>query len=166
MKQIRRGTFETNSSSVHSLSIEGEDKFDRRILHGAFVEFGWGYDILYTPENRLSYVLTTIAGMVQGKWDDAPEMLKSKFLASEYFIWLNDMVATETDHEILFDWDSLLKEEFYPFGYIDHQSIDWETGVPDVLLGFWKNEKEPFQESMKDFIFNNKYVIIIDNDNH
>ena len=121
MKQIRRGTFETNSSSVHSLSIEGEDKFDRRILHGAFGEFGWGYDILYTPENRLSYVLTTIAGMVQGKWDDAPEMLKSKFLASEYFIWLNDMVATETDHEILFDWDSLLKEEFYPFGYIDHQ---------------------------------------------
>jgi hypothetical protein len=38
--------------------------------------------------------------------------------------------------------------------------------IADVLDEFWSNDKEKFQENMKEFIFNNKYQIEIDNDNH
>lgn len=38
--------------------------------------------------------------------------------------------------------------------------------VPDVLLDFWSDEKDVFSKNMFDFIFNDKYTVSIDNDNH
>ena len=68
-KQIRSGTFETNSSSVHSLVIF--DKKSRlspsnlpvnsdRILEIAAGEYGWGYEMLETQLEKTEYLFTLL----------------------------------------------------------------------------------------------------------
>ena len=64
MKRIRKGVFETNSSSMHSLVINGEKKIDKeqlKINENGFIEvetdeYTWGYFILVTAQEKLNYV--------------------------------------------------------------------------------------------------------------
>jgi hypothetical protein len=152
---IRQSVFETNSSSMHSVAIIGcnrpaelaftfnsEDKI--MIYPG---EYGWGYEILRGPEEKLSYAIT----MITQRTNDgcSPE-------ESIYFQWLNDMVFDYTGHYLQV---VELQDKWNPYGYIDHQSID-------TLDDFWSSDENVFKEKMRDFIFNDKYFIIIDNDNH
>lgn len=159
MKVIRKSVFETNSSSVHSLSVYGNDIMETptRPLQGYFEEFGWGYESYKYPEGRLSYVLVEIARGLN---------TKEELLNEEKFLWVNEVVKEYTGSDIFFDWEHTSGSSYYPFGYIDHQSIDYSTGVPDVLLNFWSDEEVEFKKNIRDFIFNNKYTIEIDNDNH
>ena len=66
MKQtIRRGVFETNSSSVHTLVV---DKKCSRVPYPKSMlmysgEYGWEVDKLDTPEEKLSYVYTSILSL-------------------------------------------------------------------------------------------------------
>ena len=65
MKKIRKGTFETNSSSMHSLVITGEKKINReqlKIAEDGFIEveteeYTWGHFILETAQEKLNYVV-------------------------------------------------------------------------------------------------------------
>ena len=65
MKKIRRGTFETNSSSMHSLVVTGEKKINKdqlKINENGFVEveteeYTWGHFILETAQEKLNYVV-------------------------------------------------------------------------------------------------------------
>lgn len=65
MKKIRKGTFETNSSSMHSLVITGEKKINReqlKINEDGFIkvetdEYTWGNFILETAQEKLNYVV-------------------------------------------------------------------------------------------------------------
>lgn len=64
MKMIRRSVFETNSSSCHTLVLLSKDvpEIQRgyKSLSLAFGEYGWGYDIIDEPEEKLSYLLTYV----------------------------------------------------------------------------------------------------------
>lgn len=99
MKQIvRLNTFETNSSSTHSLVVPKEIKNIEKIkdiqatIHCG--EFGWGYDE-YSTFGILSYLWTGLQG-------------------SEY------------EHKLrkLFPKCTFVPFELYEDGYIDHQSRD------------------------------------------
>ena len=65
MKKIRKGTFETNSSSMHSLVVTGEKKINRgqlKINEDGFIEvetdeYTWGHFILETAQEKLNYVV-------------------------------------------------------------------------------------------------------------
>lgn len=65
MKKIRRGTFETNSSSMHSLVVTGKKKINReqlKINKDGFIEvetdeYTWGHFILETAQEKLNYVV-------------------------------------------------------------------------------------------------------------
>lgn len=62
--RIRKGVFETNSSSMHSLVIKGEKKINReqlKINENGFIEvetddYTWGNFILETAQEKLNYV--------------------------------------------------------------------------------------------------------------
>lgn len=62
--RIRKGVFETNSSSMHSLVIKGEKKINREELEineNGFIEvetddYTWGNFILETAQEKLNYV--------------------------------------------------------------------------------------------------------------
>ena len=63
--RIRKGVFETNSSSMHSLVIKGEKKINReqlKINKNGFIEvetddYTWGNFILETAQEKLNYVV-------------------------------------------------------------------------------------------------------------
>ena len=63
--RIRKGVFETNSSSMHSLVIKGEKKINKeqiKINEDGFIEvetddYTWGYFILKTVQEKLNYVV-------------------------------------------------------------------------------------------------------------
>ena len=168
MKTVRKSVFETNSSSVHSLSISRDEKIcTPNYLNGYFGEFGWGYEILSIPEERLSYLLVALANFSGAngynvKFEDG----KKVFLNFNMFKWTDDVVFAHTGSNIVFNWDDISRGEYYPFGYIDHQSVSYPSGIPDVLSDFWSEEKDVFSKNIEDFIFNDKYVVEIDNDNH
>ena len=62
--RIRKGVFETNSSSMHSLVIKGEKKINKeqlKINEDGFIEaetedYTWGNFILETAQEKLNYV--------------------------------------------------------------------------------------------------------------
>lgn len=59
MKQIRKGVFETNSSSTHSICIAKDVELTiPKSLHFSFGEFGWEHDTLKSIGEKASYLYT------------------------------------------------------------------------------------------------------------
>lgn len=153
MKTIRRSVFETNSSSTHSISIVSKDNYQnlkQNVIVAEFGEFGWGYDNLNTVYEKLSYVLT----MIQYKVHECDDLNKIK--ESMYYKWLYEMIQQYTGATLEINETG---DEYYNMGYIDHQSTD-------ILDEYWSDIEEEFKSNMKEIIFNDKYSIKIDNDNH
>ena len=161
MKQVtRHGVFETNSSSVHSLSIEGASHLvTLTITNGElmveFGEFGWGYDRLDYWYDKLSYVLTAI------QYHDTSVTNYETLEQSQFYQWLVELVKDYSGATmgILKDRDN-----YHTMGYIDHQSTPQEGGDP--LEDLWSTDEAEFKSNIKDVIFDAQYVIVIDNDNH
>jgi hypothetical protein len=151
--KIRKSVFETNSSSMHSICISGGDNFvNYGQLRGHFDEYGWGYDRLDSVGEKLSYVLTSMRYHDYDIEEDSVETL----LNSKFYIWLNEMIKDYTGEEIDLEYSN---SGYYSMGYVDHQSTD-------LLDEYWSDDETTFKENMKELIFNSKYDIIIDNDNH
>lgn len=132
MIKIRRNVFETNSSSMHSLSVIGSDRMSTLESKDGIVvvsegEFGWGYDALTTPKQKLSYLVTEYSG--------EEEMI--------------DVIK-----EAVKDYTGLSLAVYENDGYIDHQSRG--------MISEYITDKQ----SIIDLVFNDKNVIVIDNDNH
>lgn len=142
-KTIRQSCFETNSSSMHSISI-GEGKLNDTIgldndgkitLVGG--EFGWGYesyDDAYTKANYLAV----------DAFNNEELMERLKRIIIEY-TGATDVIIDFTTE----DWSAR------NHSYIDHQSTG--TGN-DVLRGT--------DDEIKQFLFCRQSELIIDNDNH
>lgn len=176
---IRRGVFETNSSSTHSVSIIGknplydhtitkkdlpevdklvvDDRYDKVI--GTFGEFGWGPACFNSPELKLSYALTMVA-------ETECKNIKSstEYFESEGFNIINDAVASEyhckgvfldSDVDIeRYDDESYIKIN----GFIDHQSsCESYESLKDFLDN---NDIDIYQ-----FLFDENVVVFILNDN-
>lgn len=143
MKVIRKGVFETNSSSSHSISISGEDDYypkanDAENIKIYYGEFGWEYKKLNTVYDKLSYIIT----MIEECYEDY------------YLEWLKELI----EEYLGCDLKVVNLDGFYEKGYIDHQSHH-------ILDEYFVNNKDKFKEKIKELIFNNKYSIITDNDN-
>lgn len=136
MINIRQSVFETNSSSMHSLSIIGSDRINKGITSDTIVEygeFGWGYDTLDTPIEKISYLITQYQNQ-----EDMIDMIKRAF-------------KNYTGFELIIRESS---DNWYPKGYIDHESLG-------MICEYITDEN-----SIVDIVFNDKYTIVIDNDNH
>ena len=147
MKLIRNGVFETNSSSAHSLSfgtskiVRGaewglppdEEDFSNPLYHlfevperytgislsASLGEYGWYGEDLYSPQQKFSYLLTTISGRLD-------VVLKHPFYA-QIKEWLNELGISIHEYIDLDEDDN---------GYIDHQS----HGMIDESL--FKNKED------------------------
>ena len=65
MRQIRKGTFETNSSSTHSLAIPKDNVKYPKSISFHLGEFGWGWE----EENPADYLYTAICYASESKKD-------------------------------------------------------------------------------------------------
>lgn len=156
MVKIRYGVFETNSSSSHSFifrkylpkdeksyneNIESIQKAVNKKTHtftidGETCDFGWGFDILCTPREKLEYCLVA--------YHDSQD--EDKTILDE----LRKVIDIKNIRWKKYKGDCCA----YDHGYIDHQSYG-------LLQDFIKK----YNISLVDFIFDSRYVIFIDNDN-
>ncbi len=161
MKVIRRRMFETNSSSTHSISIDGgvythdELPLEHGICRVYPGEFGWDEVTFHTAEVKASYCLTyvktggeTKAGDQKG---DAFWLARTQMLIDV----LKEATGSETVEFFPYPKGD---KPFYEWGYIDHQS---HIGDGDACGEAFESEK-----SLRDFIFNPKSLLRTDNDNH
>ena len=168
MKLIRNGVFETNSSSAHSLAYKNtvlrdynykpkDDLcFAIKELHLTkkpkeyemysymplyFDEYGWGFDVLSSPAEKLSYLMSSV---YQYKtWG----VIKEDPFFKQVIKWLNELDIVVNLPEQYGDSSEVDAE-------INHQSYDVVT-------------KDMFKTKydLLTYLFNNDIVIHIENDN-
>lgn len=158
-KIIRSRTFETNSSSSHSLCLSEQQDFkfnEPKELEIKFGDFGWGYDVLTNPEEKLSYLLT--AAQYFNGWEDISsiEYIKEFRDKLQHMLDGTNVYLSDIDERIMNTsvWG-------YPFGYIDHQSVGECEASGEVY--YYALEST---ENLLNYLFNNEIRVIIDNDNH
>lgn len=171
MKQIRRGVFETNSSSSHSVSINsrGElkksylivDSYDNKV-HVPLGEFGWEIETYDSQLDKLSYLCTMAVETYQG----FPSV--EDFFESNNFKIINEAIANYCNCDGI-HIDTKLKVDSYTYdkkttyylehdGYIDHQSCEDYGSLQDFL--------DDYNTDVINFIFNSGVLVHTDNDNH
>lgn len=168
MKLIRNGVFETNSSSAHSLAYKrtvlrdynykpkDDLCFAIKELHLTkkpkeyemysymplyFDEYGWGFDVLFSPAEKLSYLMSSV---YQYKtWG----VIKEDPFFKQVIKWLNELDIVVNLPEQYGDSSEVDAE-------INHQSYDVVT-------------KDMFKTKydLLTYLFNNDIVIHIENDN-
>jgi len=109
---VRRGVFETNSSSAHSLTFNSHDNLDQTLTpnDGVIVvrgegEYGWEQDVYSTAYFKTDYLYQQWFGR-----EDKIELLKQA-------------IEEHTGAPVIF------KD---PTGYIDHQSMGICDGIQTV----------------------------------
>ena len=171
MKQIRKGAFETNSSSMHSLVIENDksigklEKSDLKLNKEGEIkvqlgEYGCFLAFLKTQQEKLNYLVTLIAGsktiISREDLEDDPEF---EYLKKQVLKYTNAANITVYGFE----------EGNY---YIDHQS---QQSLSDFLSTYntqtvltnscsWETRKESELIGPLDVIFNPNVIIEISRD--
>lgn len=102
MITIRKGVFETNSSSTHSICIAANvDLIIPESVHFEFGEFGWEEDRLDTMSEKASYLYTGLYGT--GREDDFERVIE----------WLTQSGIEVTRQE-------KTNDDIFEYGYVDH----------------------------------------------
>lgn len=145
-KQVRRGVFETNSSSTHSICIAKDSELDLpQKLHFEFGEFGWECRTFNSMTEKASYLYT---GLIDNNrkedWAKIFELLKSKGIE----VTAEEPIYVESEYT---------KGYIYVKngGYVDHANE--LHGFLDAVCG---EEKK-----LMDFLFSPLSFIITGNDN-
>lgn len=129
MIKVRKGVFETNSSSTHSISISRK-KVDKtklpKSIHFSIGEFGWAEDEV----NPAAYLYTYIV-----YWDEMTE-----YYLDELKKFLDDLGVEYTFEEPKYDSWGLVD------GYIDHAEYGFVT---------WLFESE---DRLMRYLFGNTHV--------
>ncbi len=142
MQKIRRGFFETNSSSSHSITFARDFVLDNSLDVDDGIctiyagEFGWEVEDYYDARTKASYALTCA--------HCCGDMA--------LFVMLTQAIKEMTGCEYV-EFKAIEPDNW---GYIDHQSIS--SGVP----------QDAFQskQDLVNFIFNSETLLHTDNDNH
>ena len=100
-RQIRRGVFETNSSSTHSVSVAHTnaqyydsnilnafiDEYDNKV-HVRFGEFGWEIENYSFPYDKLQYIVTMLVETEGNNISDIDGLFET-----DGFKFINDAIA-------------------------------------------------------------------------
>lgn len=144
--KIRKGVFETNSSSMHSICVTKNGsvsglRFPEKVLfkHG---EFGWEEGKLTSVEEKASYLYQAICELYQGRE-------KEKMLNQIYSVLGKYHIEAEFEEEE--------KDEYgFELGYIDHPGGDLGAFCECTV---W-NEKD-----LMKYLFSPESFVITGNDN-
>lgn len=135
--QIRKSVFETNSSSSHSLTLSKGDvqmrTFPPEVLKEGRIEvgcseYGWEWDRIYKPENKLWYMVTAATGGRIENSGSPEEVTASMREVNSKIEQLCRVVEQHTGVSLLLIPGSE--------GYIDHESTgtDHEAYKSDEVL--------------------------------
>lgn len=166
---IRRGVFETNSSSMHSIvvmkdDVNGESQNDVWIKDGKLqifnsdLRFGRSpFEILSTAERKLHYAiassaLTSLHVVKDGNYDEyfSNKLRELDLIASKVF---ENCVGI--DYPTIPRSNGIKEWEQFDLGYVDHESSKLLTHFLD---------KESI--SLYEFVSDPKYIVVIDGDEY
>lgn len=138
METIRNNTFETNSSSTHTIVVSNQDvnriKTPIKVKPSWITEFGWDFETWDNIEEKIAYMIRCLM-----EYDYSDDKLKA---------------IQERLHLLGIDFDLPTKEEWED-GYVDH--ADW---YHDEIQDIYENDDE-----LLDFLLNGASYIEGGNDN-
>lgn len=149
MLSVRKNVFETNSSSTHAICISQERRDVPKKIHFSLGNFGWGYDVLNTPEERASYLFSGILYNYDIE-ESAQKIRLLKEILKSYGVEKITFDSVNIDfayNEI--DW-------YYNNFYVDH-GCELEDLIEEML-----NHNSSM---LMDFLFGDGSFIIVSNDN-
>ena len=121
MIKIRYGVFETNSSSIHTLSIAQNDEIDKLKREELLVNLGWNRkDYLITYENALHELIDTLQ---EYGHNDEIEIINSGDKEEIYRLMY--------EYDIAERFDRYLEEE-----YLEPYEEEFITKSGDIVLVF------------------------------
>ena len=143
--KIRRGTWETNSSSTHALVIKKEKPILPSEVYFDMGEFGWEKEVYPDTATKCAYLHTAIYQRFYDYYMD-----KEKYY--EYKNKITEILAGYGVTATWLDVDSIEPNSWY---YIDHcdeleDFIEIVISSPELLI---------------DWLFNDDSLLITDNDN-
>jgi hypothetical protein len=148
---IRKGVFETNSSSVHTLAISPDNYVAKSYpekLKFACGEYGWMYEYLDSPEEKASYLWTYLATQYC-KWGDNKALEEGLDLKQK-------IVDTLASHGIEAVFENVEEgTSYYDYGYVDH-AYDWGDTLINII-------NDP--DRLMTFLFDSNTYIVTCNDN-
>jgi hypothetical protein len=173
MKQIRKGTFETNSSSTHTLVLVGE--MEDYLPLAKHIKINWidtdDEYVLDSLVDKVSYLASHIANFLRNNCNNYKELIEEMLDNTEFKI-LCDFIKKKFDKEIRFpenkngtydDMDCIVE--------INHQLIPWGTHnvmeeVLDELIEYMedKSENRINKEKDLDLTLEEKLEIYFKND--
>lgn len=153
MLQVRRGVFETNSSSSHSIVMMKASKpfalakDDWRL---SYIERNGGE--LYFYGDRLCFGRTPFD--ILSDWAGRLRCAIASSTTDEEISHLEEICRRRIPHFVRFKFDKSEREDGSPDrGYVDHQSC-----------GTLKAALKEFGISVEEFIFNDRYIVVVDGD--
>lgn len=182
MKTIRHNVFETNSSSMHTVSISNElavgDFSGTTLFVDASGEYGWSGPLVDTPQQKLDYAIVAYLCREYEAAPDKDAMSKQKYrteckkigeelvkkvtsVLDKIVEVFNQFGVTVEFGENLREWEDGWYVEIKHSGYIDHQSGPGENSHC-AQIADWVKENP---QRLFNFCFNNSYIEL-DNDNH
>ena len=168
MISVRPGVFETNSSSSHSIIIATDDDYVTkeeiskhyyvnndgilRIFHEDNLSFQrYPFKILDDFYTKLCFAIASYC-CYHDNPDEVPEMKEIYDTCAEV---IDNFKGIEFPYDTWYDDEEEKRVKEYFYGEIDHQSY----GLLDKIL-----KKEDI--SIREFILNKKYIVIIDGDEY
>lgn len=161
-RQIRRNVFETNSSSMHSLTVTPNGNMDNLIVDEyenkvitEFGEFGWGYDSYCDAATKLSYLMTMIIELNRdcSSLEDFYELADFKRVSKVVSSHCHCDGIKVVSNIGKCSWNDNYNDHD---GYVDHQSV---CSIDSLLSDYGEC-------TIEEFIFDTGVVLTIDNDNH
>lgn len=179
MKIIRNNTFETNSSSTHTITISKyqkprEDNIPRNLTRDAgktfdITEFGdcgggdeaYACDVLRTEIEKLRFIINMVASFCCDEYYDLWDYKKAEeigysdeifnqFIETKPFSWLKEAVLEETGTMI-----NYVKPENNWFPFYE-TTYDEDEGIKSLLS---ITDKDLFKQRIKDIIFDKDVII-------
>lgn len=150
MRQIRTGVFETNSSSTHSIIISDDRKkklfLPEKISFG-LGNYGWEHRVLSTPEEKASYLYTSIVCAFE------------KWRAEEY---KNQIYAMLSDAGVKCDFEEVVYKSYGRMLWPEHCGVD-HVGEHDHLNFIEKTVENP--KRLLRYLFSDESYVVTGNDN-
>ncbi len=168
MKTVRAHVFETNSSSAHSITFSSQfpgNQTDGKLLVTGDGDFGWGYEELATPTEKMNYALIAYAYICSGEEECEQVLSEIKRVFATYGVEVifegeydgkQQVIRFEVD-----DWDVDGVPSAHTNGYIDHQSTPNESDDCERLAKMFRDDPD----ELYGFVYGDA-SIIIDNDNN
>lgn len=165
MKRVMRSNvWETNSSSMHTVTIQGKRNINQYyrvddMIEVSLGEYGWDGDPCDDFMSKLAYAMSMVLNTEYpgfSIYDD--DFVVNQEILEElpgYKTLINAIREHGYCEKIVIE---RLDGAYYPYGYIDHQSFEDYSSLQDFL--------DDWHVDAEQFLFADNVTVWIDNDNH